>query len=136
LRLGPITLPTGPAWYAENFERVEESAAAARRLVSKALAAWRMEQLNDPARSVLTELVSNAVRHADGQGMRVNVQRMDGRRVRVSVLDRSLVRPVVRHPGPDGEGGRGLYIVDAMSACWGVDELPGGKRVWAEVETT
>lgn len=134
LRLGTRPRATAPAVYAENFERVPESAAAARHLVSGALAAWRLEELADTATLVVTELVSNAVRHATGEGMRVGVMRIGGQRVRVAVLDRSRDRPQVQAPDPDAVRGRGLCIVSAESAQWGVDVLPGGKRVWADLE--
>jgi hypothetical protein len=38
-------------------------------------------------------------------------------------------------PGPDAEGGRGRFLVDALSARHGVNEVPDdGKEVWAEIE--
>lgn len=122
------------AVYAESFERVPQSAAAARHLVSGALEIWRLPQLADTATLVLTELVSNAIRHASGEGMRVNVTRLTGQRVRVSVLDQDCTRPRMQEPDPGGERGRGLFIVNAESVSWGVDVLPGGKRVWADLE--
>ena len=41
--------------------------------------------------------------------------------------------PVLQHPGPDEESGRGLEMVDALSQDWGWESAPGGggKRVWA-----
>jgi anti-sigma regulatory factor (Ser/Thr protein kinase) len=122
--------------YAENYERIPESARRARHLVLDALAAWSMPHLGDAATLVLSELVSNAVRHAKGEGMRVNVTRLTGRRVRLSVLDQDSTRPQMQEPDPAGERGRGLLLVDAESVRWGVELLPGGKRVWAEVEGT
>jgi anti-sigma regulatory factor (Ser/Thr protein kinase) len=97
------------------------------------LGVWQLPQLADAATLVLTELVSNAIRHAQGEGMRVNVMRLAERRVRVSVLDRDCTRPQMREPNPGEERGRGLFIVDSESAEWGVDLLPGGKRVWADL---
>jgi anti-sigma regulatory factor (Ser/Thr protein kinase) len=122
--------------YAENYERVPEAAASARHLAGLALGVWHLPQLADTAALVLTELVSNAVRHASGEGMRVTIIRLDARCVRVSVLDRDCTRPQMRTPDPDteGVGGRGLLLVEALSASWGVDVLPGGKRVWADLE--
>lgn len=129
-------LPAVPAQttFAENFERVPESAARARRLVLQALDAWCLPQLADAATLVLSELVSNAVRHAQGDGMRVNVTRLSERRVRVSVLDRDSTRPRVQAQDPTEVRGRGLFIVDSEAARWGVNLLPGGKRVWADLE--
>jgi anti-sigma regulatory factor (Ser/Thr protein kinase) len=138
LGLRPARAAAAPAVYAENYERVPESAAAARRLVGEALDEWGLPQLADSAGLVLTELVTNSVRHAKGEGMRVNVTRLTGQRVRVSVLDRDRTRPRMQEPDPDGERerGRGLFIVNATSVAWGVDLLPDGKRVWADVEAS
>jgi anti-sigma regulatory factor (Ser/Thr protein kinase) len=130
----PVPTPAAQAVFAENFERVPEAAADARHLVRKALEVWHMLQLADTATLVLTELVSNAIRHAQGEGMRVNVARLTEQRVRVSVLDWDCTRPRIQEPDPVAERGRGLFIVETESVTWGVDMLPGGKRVWAELE--
>ena len=38
-------------------------------------------------------------------------------------------------PGPDAEGGRGRFLVDALSSRHGVMEIPDdGKEVWAVIE--
>jgi anti-sigma regulatory factor (Ser/Thr protein kinase) len=136
LKRRPVPARPVQTAYAENFERVPESAAAARRLVSRALEVWDLPQLADSAVLIMAELVSNTVRHAQGEGMRVHVMLVTDRRVRVSVLDRDSTRPQMRNQESDDdeEGGRGLYIVDAESVSWGVDLLPGGKRVWADLE--
>jgi serine/threonine-protein kinase RsbW len=120
--------------YAESLERVPESAAAARRLVETALHAWGLAHLTDHTLLVVTELASNAIRHADGEGMRVSVTRLSDHRVRVGVTDRDRTRPQINHSTPDQERGRGLLIVDSVSSLWGVDVLPGGKHVWADLE--
>lgn len=125
-----------PTAFAENYERVPEAAGAARALAGEALEVWCLPQLMDPVRLVMTELVTNAIRHARGEGMRVSVLRLTGDRVRISVLDRDCTRPELQRPDWANERGRGLRIVDAESATWGVDLLPGGKRVWAELVVT
>lgn len=132
-RVSRCPQPAVPIMYAENYERVPESAGAARRLVVRALETWQLAQLADTATLVVTELVSNAVRHACGDGMRVTVLRMSDRRVRVSVTDRDPARPRVQDQDPQQERGRGLIIVAAESERWGVELLPGGKQVWSEL---
>lgn len=119
---------------AASFERTPESARDARRLVRDTLKDWGLAHLADQAELVVTELVSNAVRHAKGEGLRVTVDRLPTGRVHLAVLDRDPARPQIRPPTPDGVSGRGLLLVDAMSFAWGVDMLPGGKRVWAVLE--
>jgi hypothetical protein len=118
----------------ESYDRRPESATLARHLVHNVLGTWGLSELIDRAGLVATELVSNAVRHARGEGLRVTVIRLPRGRVQVSVLDRDCTQPEIRTPSPDGISGRGLLLVDALSVVWGVELLPGGKRVWAVLE--
>lgn len=80
---------------------------------------------------VVTELVTNAVAHADAEP-RLRVCR-DGEVVRVEVQDPSTEVPVLRPDGdPEALSGRGLAIVDRIADSWGVDVHPSrGKTVWA-----
>ncbi|MFV0131670.1 hypothetical protein ACLGI4_28940 [Streptomyces sp. HMX112] len=56
-------------------------------------------------------------------------------RVRVAVVDCDPNRrPQLCAASLDAEGGRGLVLVDAMSARWGVHTTGWGKRVWADLE--
>jgi hypothetical protein len=47
----------------------------------------------------------------------------------IVVRDASGSPPVPAGPGDDDENGRGLLIVDALSAGWGWKPAPGGKVV-------
>ena len=114
--------------------RTAESAARARDLVRTVLAAWCLDELSDPADSVVTELVGNAADHARGQTIRVTVTRTERRRVRVAVTDMSKKLPEARPFDLDEESGRGLLLIAAMSKEWCVDPLAWGKRVWADLE--
>jgi two-component sensor histidine kinase len=82
---------------------------------------------------VVAELVSNAVQHASGAGMRVTVTRTGEQHVRLAVIDRSRQRPRVQPPQSDLERGRGMLLVAGLAQEWGVDVLPGGKIVWADL---
>ncbi|MFB6780984.1 ATP-binding protein [Streptomyces sp. NPDC056352] len=120
--------------YTETLPRTPGSARVARRLTSSALRFWGLDELEDAAQVVIAELMSNAITHAKRQAVRVTVTRLDRRRVRVAVVDLSREQPRRRHVGADAESGRGLTIVDTLSGGrWGVDPLPWGKRVWAEL---
>ncbi|GAA3132244.1 ATP-binding protein [Streptosporangium carneum] len=47
------------------------------------------------------------------------------------VWDAGRTSPVLRDPGPDDEGGRGLYLVDLLASSWGYCRPKGGgKIVW------
>ena len=110
------------------------SSFAARRLVRDALMGWALAALADDVELVLAELVSNAVRHARTDVIRVSVWHENCVRVRVAVTDMSRALPQRKYVNPDSPGGRGLAIIEAVSERWGVDPLPWGKRVWADLE--
>lgn len=121
--------------YAQSLRRAPGSVRAARCLVSAALRAWGLEELEDTAWVVVTELMSNAVVHARLRTVRVTVTRLDESVVRVAVVDRSRKVPRSKAADTHDESGRGLAMVAALcGGRWGVDPLPWGKRVWADVE--
>ncbi len=86
-----------------------------------------------PARAdivlVVSELVTNAIRHAGGHGALRLVVGLDN--VRIEVDDhQTRLRP--RSTDVNLRGGRGLALVAAVSARWGVVTRHDGKTVWAE----
>lgn len=112
----------------------KQAAAAARRLVRQFLASWSNGRLEDDAGIVVSELVTNAVQHAAGGQLRLDVWFDRRGCLRIAVDDSSAKLPVMREPAFDAEAGRGLLIVQQLSTRWGVDMHPGsGKRVWAEL---
>lgn len=107
------------------------SAGRARRFVSDALAAAEADAAVDVATLLVTELVSNAVLHAEGElGVRVSCE--DGS-VRIEVADGSPENPRPQEQPRDATTGRGLLLVDALSASWGVRPDGVGKVVWFEL---
>ena len=66
----------------------------------------------------------------------------DNARVRIEVWDADPRPPAPNEPGEDGipdlegEGGRGLFLVAALSTCWDwyLTQEPTGKVVWCELE--
>ena len=112
--------------------------AAARALLDELLHAWGErdhDDLADDARVVVTELVTNAVLHAGGDGtLHLEISAGDDGTLVAVVVDGSAGRPVPRDPTTSDEGGRGLQIVDHLASRWGVEEIEsGGKQVWAEL---
>lgn len=78
---------------------------------------------------LVSELAANCVRHAQ-TGFRVEVGPVpDG--VRVEVTDQGGGAPEMRDPPPTVAHGRGLRIIDALAAEWGVDQGGAGSTsVW------
>jgi anti-sigma regulatory factor (Ser/Thr protein kinase) len=109
---------------------------ARRRLVSDLIQAGVCGPAITDAALVLSELLSNALRHATplpGSCFRVTWS-LDVGSVRVSVRDGGAqTLPELGEPNPSTTGGRGLRIVDRLSKCWGTSSDDAGTTVWAEV---
>jgi hypothetical protein len=101
---------------------------------------WGLGACSDSTELLVSELVTNAM-----QISRVTAQDdpvrlwlvSDGRRVVIFVWDASPLPPAPADAGEDAESGRGLLIVETVSARWGWDFPPalGGKVVWAQAST-
>ncbi|WP_282693510.1 ATP-binding protein [Streptomyces sp. CC208A] len=84
------------------------------------------------------ELMANAVEHGcrnqAAVEFTVTASYLRGR-VRVEVHDASDQWPRLRPESGDSEGGRGLRLIDALAANWGVQLGTGrGKTVWMELD--
>jgi anti-sigma regulatory factor (Ser/Thr protein kinase) len=103
----------------------------ARRAVAAVLTGWGFTDVEwlDEVGVVVSELVTNAVHHGGGC-VELGVQ-AHGDRVIVSAADGSSVVP--RRRSPDDAGGRGLALIEAFAAGWGVEDHEGGKRVWIQL---
>ena len=104
----------------------------ARTVTASVLARWQCTQdCVDDAVLIVSEMVTNAVRH--GQG-RVRLKLRRGAHVlRLEVRDGSPRLPMLLPVAADAECGRGLRIVTALAHRWGTTRVRGGKIVWAEV---
>ena len=107
------------------------SAREARDRLAPLLSSWPNEAARDNAVLLLSEIVTNAVRHTEGETILITVTTMD-HHLRVEVHDDSASMPL---PRPSDEtGGLGLYLIDHLSDRWGVDQHHGGgKTVWFEM---
>jgi len=100
---------------------------------------WGMSALTDLAELVVSELVTNALRHGipatrkPGEQQSVRLRLLaQAPFVMCMVTDLERAIPVIRDADPAAESGRGLTVVEACSVRWGwhlLDE--GGKVVWA-----
>lgn len=110
------------------------SVPVARQIVREACAEWGTDQgAAETGTLLISEIVTNTVRHGHSYSVRVIAERPRPDRLRVAVVDQSRRMPKLNIVGPDAMGGRGLLLVDALSDRWGTDLLPWGKRVWAEI---
>lgn len=82
---------------------------------------------------VVSELVSNAVQHGDGDP-RLEL-RLEGTRVRVDVGDEALdAVPTPRVQDRSASRGRGLMIITAVADQWGHELRGDAKWIWAELD--
>ena len=110
--------------------------AARRHLVSELAGAGVPGPVASDAVLVVSELLSNALRHAEplpGCNLRV-AWHLDAGSVCVSVSDGGAqTRPELGRPSRSRTGGRGLRIVERLSRRWGTRSDAAGTTVWAEV---
>src|SRR3954471_7514100 len=108
------------------------SVALDRRFVERTLAGWEIEEPLDDALLVVSELAANAITHALSS-CRVRLTSND-MTLRIEVVDEGRGTPEPQPLTFTEESGRGLHLVGALAASWGMDTLRGGaKLVWAEL---
>ena len=108
------------------------SVAAARSWARTRLAHLPSPQLRDDVVLLVSELVTNGVRHA-GTDVVVELALLESG-VYLAVSDESPLPLRPRYPALHDEGGRGLALVEALSTRWGVIQSESGQQVWAELQ--
>ncbi|KDN77400.1 protein phosphatase [Streptomyces olindensis] len=93
------------------------------------LADWGLDETAFAAELILSELITNAMRHGAGP---IRVRLLYGRTLICEVSDASNTAPHLRRAASTDEGGRGLFLVAQLSQSWGTRYLPEGKVIWAE----
>ncbi|WP_405965004.1 SpoIIE family protein phosphatase [Streptomyces sp. NBC_00723] len=117
-RIATWELPADPAFVSE----VRASALGR-------LADWGLDEAAFAAELILSELVTNAIRHGAGP---IRVRLLHDRTLICEVSDSSNTAPHLRRAASTDEGGRGLFLVAQLSQAWGTRYLPQGKVIWAE----
>lgn len=107
----------------------------ARRFVRETFAGWGVSRTVDDVLIVVSELVTNAITHARSS-CQVRLS-MDDTSVRVEVFDEGVGTPDPQPASTTAEYGRGLHLIGALTAAWGIQQIPDdGKIVWAELPRT
>ncbi len=119
-RVATWELPADPALVGE-----------VRAFAGRRLADWGLDEAAFAAELILSELVTNAIRHGAGP---IRVRLLYDRTLICEVSDTSNTAPHLRRAATTDEGGRGLFLVAQLSQSWGVRYLPEGKVIWAECE--
>jgi anti-anti-sigma regulatory factor len=102
---------------------------SARAFVGTVCTRWRLSGIVDDAVLLTSELVTNAVVHADGAAQLA--LRLCRNQLTIAVRDETDLRPQPRPAHPLQEHGRGLHLVEALTSADGAYALPrGGKVVW------
>jgi serine/threonine-protein kinase RsbW len=126
--VAPLDLCAAAATYGGRPEHVRLARADARGLLAGCPAA-------DEVILCLSELATNAVLHSNsrrpGGTFTVRIGSRPGADIRLEVEDDGgpWLAPV-----PDPASGRGLDIIGALAAEWGVATSPAGRTVWARFD--
>jgi anti-sigma regulatory factor (Ser/Thr protein kinase) len=108
----------------------------ARQATRDALAAWQLEHLEDTAVLLVSELVTNAMRHAMDTGAIGLELTIAGTWLRVEVQDGDPNWRQMCDPGDCDESGYGFVLIDSLAGRWGVRRISAGKAVWAELDAS
>ncbi|GAB7031250.1 hypothetical protein JCM4914_27110 [Streptomyces platensis subsp. malvinus] len=104
----------------------------ARTVVRRVLNDWGLNGAADMAVLLVSELVTNSLRHATGP-IGVRMVLLSAGELLVEVSDPLPDPPQERTAAPDDEGGRGLQLVACSSRRWGTRRGKSGKTVWFEL---
>ncbi|MFJ7076969.1 SpoIIE family protein phosphatase [Streptomyces sp. NPDC098781] len=103
----------------------------ARAVVREQLHEWGLSRLADTAELLVSELVTNAVRHSHGRPVELRLVRGDTLLCEVDDDDHDL--PTLLNAAPLDESGRGLRVVSTLAREWGTSRTNTGKTVWFEL---
>ncbi|EXU62936.1 PAS/PAC sensor protein [Streptomyces sp. PRh5] len=106
----------------------------ARRLVRERLLRWGLPESVETAELLVSEAVTNAIRHAHTHHVRLRLVRTDALLCEVTDDDHEL--PALLSADRDAESGRGLRVISKLAREWGTSRTGRGKTVWFEQALT
>ncbi|MFF3543757.1 SpoIIE family protein phosphatase [Streptomyces platensis] len=89
---------------------------------------WGLETVAFGAELILSELITNAIRHGAEP---IHVRLLHTRTLICEVSDGSSTSPHIRQAKDTDEDGRGLFLVAQFAEHWGTRYSPRGKTIWA-----
>ncbi|MFE6848801.1 SpoIIE family protein phosphatase [Streptomyces sp. NPDC057686] len=105
------------------------SVGRARSLAVAQLHSWELAGLSFSTELIVSELVTNALRHASGP---IQLRLARDRFLLCEVSDASHTSPHMRYARTDDEDGRGLFIISQLARQWGTRYTRNGKIIWTE----
>jgi serine phosphatase RsbU (regulator of sigma subunit)/anti-sigma regulatory factor (Ser/Thr protein kinase) len=117
-RVASWELPAQPAIVAE-----------ARARAARQLKEWGLDELLFTTELLVSELVTNAIRHAEPP---IQLRMILDTTLSCEVSDASVTAPRHRRADRYDEGGRGLMLVARLAGRWGTRYTPAGKTIWAQ----
>ncbi|MFE5814510.1 SpoIIE family protein phosphatase [Streptomyces sp. NPDC056479] len=120
-----------PADRTQSWDVPDDPSAVARvrAAAARTLEDWGLAEEAFTTELILSELVTNALRHATGP---IGVRLIRDRALICEVSDGSSTAPHLRSAATTDEGGRGLFLVAQFADRWGTRYTPDGKVIWTE----
>ena len=126
-QLGELPEGSSVSW---RFPAEPAAVREVRATVRRTLRDWGLQDVADTATLLVSELVTNSLRHASGP---IGVRMVRGTSLLVEVSDPLPEPPRERQVRDTDEGGRGMQLVSGESRRWGTRHGPLGKTVWFEL---
>ena len=107
----------------------------AREATRDVLSTWHLAHLEETVLLLVSELVTNVVRHARASALAMALWlEPEGTSLLIEVYDADPHEPRPRMPGTLEEGGFGFVLIEALAGKWGVRQTETGKAVWVELD--
>jgi transcriptional regulator with XRE-family HTH domain/anti-sigma regulatory factor (Ser/Thr protein kinase) len=119
-----------PGRFVKRFPSSPDAPAFARGALT-ATAVGIPSDVFESAALLISELVTNSVRHSESEVIEVTIM-LDLDRLRIEVADAGT--QAIRPRTPDTAGGWGLTLVGELASSWGVERQRTGKRIWVEFD--